>query len=121
MKIGLDALRMLNKFSNRTTKSVSLEDVQEIVTILQVKANPETVFKCLTLVQAGDDAKLADWILEPDNQAKMLDTLKPAESKLIIACPECDELGAYPSSEVAKQNPHVICRFCQVVIYLEED
>jgi hypothetical protein len=89
--------------------------------VVGVKANPSTLHKILTLLSNDDEQAAVDWILEPENQTKVLESLKPAEEKLTIACPTCYQLGLYGMKEVGQVNPHIICRFCEAIVPLVAD
>lgn len=121
MNVSLSALQVLNKFRKKTIHQLTVEDVAEALQVLEINADPSSMHKVLDIFANDDDEQLVEWILEPANQGKVLEIVKPAERKLTIACPACSELALYRVSEVANVNPHVLCRFCSSVIKLEAE
>jgi hypothetical protein len=121
MNLNLQSLQLLNKFSKKTIHQLTLDDISEMVEVVGVNADPSTLHKILGILSADDEKMAADWILEPGNQTKVLESLKPPEEKLTVACPTCDELALYGMREVGQVNPHLICRFCSAIIPLDAD
>jgi predicted RNA-binding Zn-ribbon protein involved in translation (DUF1610 family) len=119
MNLNLQTLQALNKFRTKAIHDVTVDDVAETLNILDISADPNSMHKVVQILAADDDQQLIDWVLEPANQEKVLEAVKPAEQKLTIACPECNELALYRVTEIARTNPHVVCRFCSVMIPLE--
>lgn len=120
--MSLQLLKVLRRFQGKTTHDITLDDLKAVSATLNLSFNEEMASTLLEQLKTDSIESVTDWVLEPDNQQKLLDGIKPAtKPKLTIECDQCNELNMVDVAEVPTLKPHIVCRHCGVYVSLEED
>jgi len=94
---GLGLVSIGVKYGKMKSADITKEIVGEVAAALGIKASDTSIEATTTLVQAGGEEAISQWLKNPGNITKIQETLVGGvdEEEILGRCPHCKNLIAF--------------------------
>jgi hypothetical protein len=117
--MSLIMIKLLKQVHGLTVGDLTLDKLADLAKTAGYTMDRSKAEKLLELAKRDSAQEIEDWIFNDDNFEKVMGAIRKEEIPMEpVLCPDCDEMSVVEATEIPSTKPHVICKHCGSVIYI---